>query len=83
MAQGTKSEPSPVNNNPYYDALLKTCEGRAGRACCRASVIAMHKETASPADLKAGCPAGFKPVSLPCPASLNWCRPVGYIPPKD
>lgn len=74
---------SPVGDSPYYESVLKICEGRAGRACCRASVIAMYNETASPAEFAQGCPQGFKMVSLPCPASLNWCRIKGYKPPQE
>lgn len=68
--------------NNYYTQLLEVCENRAGRACCRASVRAMRNEGAKPIKLsEESCHAGYKAVSLRCPASLNWCRANSDIKP--
>lgn len=57
----------------YHDHLLKICEDRAGRKCCRASVHAMREEQARLRTEGTECPEGLTPMSLACPASLQWC----------
>lgn len=67
----------------YYTELSDVCENRAGSACCRASVMAMRREGARPVTIAQGCDEGQKVVSLPCPASLTWCRAVPAFAPAS
>ena len=78
------NEPNAVYMGSYggdYTKLYDICEEKAGRACCRASVQAMESINTRPIQLIEGCPEGQKAYSLRCPASLNWCAPLGYQPP--
>lgn len=59
-----------------YSQLFELCEGKGGRACCRASVRAMREAGTFPVEVGGECPGGEKVVSLRCPASMNWCAEI-------
>ncbi len=81
------SDPNAVymQDDLPYEQLYASCEGKGGRACCRASVHAMKEQRVMPVSVKQGCREGERIASLPCPASLTWCEPeekaAGYSRP--